>query len=138
VRPAAYSVLRPADIGIATDASQHFSSRILPYVRYLAGLPVPDHSTDVISQSLDCATIIKSGSLKRDYEWLLPDLAKVPTVATKPSRPTGVDSGRPVPISSQKKRVLLLGSGLVAGPAVEVFAARHDVQLHIGKPYHGS
>lgn len=33
----------------------------------------------------------------------------------------------------KKKRVLLLGSGLVAGPAVEVFAARSDVSLAIGK-----
>lgn len=34
-----------------------------------------------------------------------------------------------------KKKVLLLGSGLVAGPAVDVFAARPDVHLIIGKPF---
>lgn len=31
--------------------------------------------------------------------------------------------------------MLLLGSGLVAGPAVDVFAARPDVHLIIGKPF---
>lgn len=34
-----------------------------------------------------------------------------------------------------KKKVLLLGSGLVAGPAVDVFAARPDVHLIIGEPF---
>jgi alpha-aminoadipic semialdehyde synthase len=33
----------------------------------------------------------------------------------------------------KKKKVLLLGSGLVAGPAVEVFDDRGDVELVIGK-----
>lgn len=35
-------------------------------------------------------------------------------------------------IREEKKKVLLLGSGLVAGPAVDVFVSRGDVELVIG------
>ena len=35
-------------------------------------------------------------------------------------------------LKEKKKTVLLLGSGLVAGPAVDVFVARGDVDLVIG------
>jgi alpha-aminoadipic semialdehyde synthase len=33
----------------------------------------------------------------------------------------------------KQKKVLMLGSGLVAGPAVRVIAARKDIDLLIGK-----
>jgi alpha-aminoadipic semialdehyde synthase len=42
---------------------------------------------------------------------------------------------RPALLNQKKKRVLLLGSGLVAGPAVDVFVARGDVELLIGMSY---
>lgn len=43
-------------------------------------------------------------------------------------------SGRSaIPQRPTKKKVLLLGSGLVAGPAVEVISARKDIELGIGK-----
>jgi hypothetical protein len=45
----------------------------------------------------------------------------------------GVDTKRTGEARPTRKKVLLLGSGLVAGPAVEVFAARKDVHLAIGK-----
>jgi alpha-aminoadipic semialdehyde synthase len=36
-------------------------------------------------------------------------------------------------LRERKKKVLLLGSGLVAGPAVDVFVARGDVELVVGE-----
>jgi alpha-aminoadipic semialdehyde synthase len=42
---------------------------------------------------------------------------------------------KPIPSSSSpsKKRILLLGSGMVAKPAVDVFLGREDVRLVVGK-----
>lgn len=36
-------------------------------------------------------------------------------------------------MKDKRKKVLLLGSGLVAGPTVDVFVSRGDIELVIGK-----
>ena len=106
------------------DASEHFSERLLPYIRQLAG----DSRDPTLEESLDRATIVRSGTLTQPHTWLQ---SKVE--AYRASFGSRDLSTRPRPEQrSVKKKVLLLGSGLVAGPAVEVFAARPDVHLIIG------
>ena len=104
-------------VDAAKDASEHFSKCLLPYVKHLAA----SSSDQTIQETLDRATIIKSGVLTNDHQWLQPRVDELRATSSKAS-------SRP-----QKQRVLLLGSGLVAGPAVDVFAARPDVHLVIGE-----
>ena len=104
----------------ATDASEHFSNSIIPYVEQLIS---SSRTTDQVKETLDRASIVRQGELTSRHAWLQ----------------TGVDifrQTRPVRSSqdlSRPKKILLLGSGLVTGPAVEVLAARDDVSLSIGK-----
>lgn len=104
---------------VAADASKYFSSRILPYVRNLIS---PNPSSQGVDHSLRRATIVQSGVLSTEHEWLQPrvDAVRATKSSSSSTRPT-------------RKKVLLLGSGLVAGPAVEVFAASSDLQLTIGE-----
>ena len=108
----------------AADASEHFSTCILPYVRQLVQ---PDRLGGETVKSLERATIVESGELTGPHNRLQP---LVDTFRSQSLHKVSVTSGRPV--IPRRKRVLLLGSGLVAGPAVEVFAARPDLQLMIG------
>jgi alpha-aminoadipic semialdehyde synthase len=107
----------------------------MPYVRHLLGLTQPNPDlVGPIEASLDRATIVTSGKLKGEYKWLqkpVDDWRKTHPRGTFPSSP-GVQSGA----LKERKRILLLGSGLVAGPAVEVLAARQDVTLCIGQSQH--
>lgn len=101
----------------AMDASEHFSSCILPYVRQLV---VPSVSSADLNESLDRASIVNNGQLVHRHTWLQ---ARVDSL-----RPAGPLTH----LSNRKRKVLLLGSGLVASPAVEVFAARSDLHLAVG------
>ena len=71
-----------------------------------------------INETLKRATIVEEGVLQAPHEWLFDNVAQLRSEIV--ARPT-------------QKKILLLGSGLVAGPAVEVFASRPDVHLVIGK-----
>lgn len=79
---------------------------------------------------------MKDGEIQGKHAWLLPAVQewRQESGSTASTVPIG---GNQTKASQQgeAKRILLLGSGLVAGPAVDVFAARSDVQLLIGKPY---
>lgn len=108
---------------VAADASTHFSERILPYVKRLVSGQVLE---DEIASTLQRAKIIDKGRMTAEHSWLAPRV--------EAWRKTEVDSSdrRPAALPTKKKRVLLLGSGLVAGPAVDVFVARRDIELVIG------
>jgi alpha-aminoadipic semialdehyde synthase len=109
---------------IATDASKHFSSRILPYVERLVS---GKSHQDEIEFTLQRAKIVDKGRITAEHSWLAPRV--------EAWRNTEDDADRPLRATSmpaKKKRVLLLGSGLVAGPAVDVFVARRDIELVIG------
>lgn len=111
--------------GSATDASKHFSSRILPYVQRL----VSGKSTgDEIASTLERAKIIDKGRITAEHSWLAPRVEAWRNTEDNADRPS-----QPSPMPPKKKRVLLLGSGLVAGPAVDVFVARRDIELVIGQ-----
>lgn len=74
---------------------------------------------DEIDKTLARAMIVEDGVLQKPHSWLEKNVR-----SWKKASPAA---------AAQKKRVLLLGSGLVAGPAVDVFLARPDVALVIGE-----
>ncbi len=108
----------------AKDASEHFSKCLLPYIRHLTKTSASDKS---IQETLDRASIVKAGTLTTDHQWLQEGVDSFRAIGDTTKSNTGAAS------ILKKRRVLLLGSGLVAGPAVEVFAGRKDVHLVIGK-----
>ena len=129
------------------EASQHFSSAFLPYLRALVrgydGRPAKDEDA-AVAEALDRATVAEGGELSTSFEWLRGPLSvwksaaasegeratSSPTPAPAPSASTGVEGIRP------KKNVLMLGSGMVAPPAVEELCSRADVRLVVGKYIH--
>ncbi|WVQ82294.1 hypothetical protein IAT38_004422 [Cryptococcus sp. DSM 104549] len=118
---------------LATDASTHFSEKILPFVRRALFPASTAGNQPGESATLERAQIVSGGKLTAVHAWLA-ERAKA-YLASSAGK-----SGEGKVLESQKsersgrggqKRILLLGSGLVAGPAVEVFAARPDVRLAI-------
>nr|XP_019010907.1 alpha-aminoadipic semialdehyde synthase [Kwoniella pini CBS 10737]OCF49688.1 alpha-aminoadipic semialdehyde synthase [Kwoniella pini CBS 10737] len=109
---------------LAADASSHFSSKILPYVRRAL---FPDSQGDKAAEedTLNKAKIVEQGKILEPHSWLLPKVEAWKSSVTNGHSSNSTDA------TSQPKKILLLGSGLVAGPAVEVFAARPDVHLSI-------
>ncbi len=78
--------------------------------------------------------ILDKGKLMAGHECLLPrvdDWLKSSDASHSMASPPEYNSMIPQRALG-RKRVLLLGSGLVAGPAVEVFVARGDINLVIG------
>jgi alpha-aminoadipic semialdehyde synthase len=65
------------------------------------------------------ATITNNGKLTQAHQGLSDML---PTIKS-------------APYGNDKKTVLLLGSGMVAGPLVEHLASRPDVKIVVGKSY---
>jgi alpha-aminoadipic semialdehyde synthase len=103
------------------DASSHFSSSLLPYVaRALTDADGKAPKNDEIEATLKRARIVEDGRLVAKHDWL----AKKVTNWRGSNKLS--ESGVPLP-----KKILLLGSGLVAGPAVDVFLKRPDVRLVI-------
>lgn len=102
------------------DASMHFSTVLFPYLedivtRYAEG-------AEHFSPEVDRAVVARNGRLEAPHQWLqeaafASDAVKTPGSAAQEH---GV---------LRKKRVLMLGSGMVAGPAVETIASRGDVHL---------
>lgn len=120
--PSCVSRLQPTQLTPAADSSTYFSGRLLPYVEraveHANGKPVVN---DEIDQTLERARIVANSELLPKHEWLQENVDKW--------RAEQSFHGGLLP---RKKKILLLGSGLVAGPAVEVFLKRPDVQLVIG------
>ena len=112
------------------DASVHFSERLLRYVRSVVNDYKGAKYEDVeASNALKRATIANHGRLEKRHEWLAP---KVETWrVTQESRRRDIEG--PGGHASKKKRVLVLGSGMVAGPAVDELAGRPDVELIVGE-----
>ncbi|BEI93733.1 uncharacterized protein CcaverHIS019_0601920 [Cutaneotrichosporon cavernicola] len=104
---------------LPADSSTYFSGRLMPYVERAVeqanGKPIVN---DDIDQTLERARIVSNSELGEKHEWLQENVDKWRATQS-------------VGLLPQKKKVLLLGSGLVAGPAVEVFLKRPDVQLVI-------
>ncbi|KAJ7095979.1 Saccharopine dehydrogenase-domain-containing protein [Mycena belliarum] len=126
----------PASIPL--DASEHFSTALFPYLQTL----IEHYRTcdwGTLGPALQKATIAANGKLVDKHHWLQDSVHKFrvegPAVlATPPASHVEIVSDDGVVIGSmgvRKKKVLLLGSGMVAGPAVEEIARRDDVELLI-------
>lgn len=134
----------PASIPL--DASQHFSKALAPYLRSLIDTYVsPDTSSARSSiRALETATIAVNGKLVEKHEWLqgAVDRWRTDNVRMVSSDSSGPLANKAVSTAEEalinpspplrKKRILMLGSGMVAGPAVDEIAKRADVQLVIG------
>ena len=124
------------------DASVHFSSKLLRYVRSVVnkykGLKEEDAET---GNALKRATVASKGRIQPGREWLA---EKVEAWRASQGSESGTESkrtasetssendGRMRRVAEMKKRVLVLGSGMVAGPAVDELAARPDVEVIVG------
>ncbi|RXK35397.1 hypothetical protein M231_07341 [Tremella mesenterica] len=122
----------PAEMPI--EASDHFSRCLLPYVGRALGLCDASTNQRHLDDTLKRASIVDHGQLIEPHRHLESKLEKW-RIATGTSI---VSSSSVAPSSTKttkirpKKKVLLLGSGLVAGPAVDVFVQRGDIELAIG------
>ncbi|KAH9840769.1 Saccharopine dehydrogenase-domain-containing protein [Rhodofomes roseus] len=126
------------------EASQHFSNVLTPYLRTLIdeyrGSSEPnDEATMLRRAALDRATVAQGGELSKEFEWLKEPLgawAAGCKASIGPESPVGAAGdathklGLPAgQVPPRKKRVLMLGSGMVAGPAIEAICRRPDVEL---------
>jgi alpha-aminoadipic semialdehyde synthase len=110
------------------DASVHFSEKLLRYVRSVVNDYKGAKDEDMeASNALKGATIASHGRLEKRHEWLAQKVEA--WRATQESRRRDIGGG----YVSKKKRVLVLGSGMVAGPAVDELAGRPDVELIVGE-----
>lgn len=121
------------------DASEAFSNSCLPYIRalvrqYKVGADNTGFEREV--QALNRAKVAEGGELVGKHEWLQ---EKVKTIqdsqdrtVTQPSPASGELSSSAAQIQAQRKTVLLLGSGMVAKPAVDELCSRDDINVIIG------
>ncbi|KIJ19435.1 hypothetical protein PAXINDRAFT_68974 [Paxillus involutus ATCC 200175] len=102
------------------DASQHFCGVLMPYLKALIkeyrGEPVEQEYSD----ALKVATVARDGQLQGKHTGLAEHIEKW--------RLSGVVTAQSESVA-KKKRVLMLGSGMVAGPAVQELCRRSDVEL---------
>ena len=118
------------------DASAHFSGAALPYIRTLVrkyqqqyfGQTVSEKVDDDILRALDGATVATAGKLTEKHAWLQSHVEKSRSSTTV----TPLVSTRLKHSSAPKKKILLLGSGMVSGPVVDHIARREDIRLTIG------
>lgn len=85
------------------DATEYFGNRLSPIIKDLV---LKEGRTSAI----DRATITSRGNFKNHHKWLQSSV-----------------------IGAKKKRVLVLGSGYVAGPVVKYLGERSDIRVTIGK-----
>lgn len=113
------------------EASAHFSNVLLPYLRTLVRQYRGEaDATDAERvTALDNATIAGGGALKEGHRWLEEPLSSWRAQAESES---STSASAPVVAPVKKKRVLMLGSGMVAGPAVDEIARHGDVELVVG------
>ncbi|PPR06507.1 hypothetical protein CVT24_002635 [Panaeolus cyanescens] len=134
----------PASIPL--DASNHFSSALGPYLKGLIECQLnPDKAP--YPEALARARIASEGVLTNKHKWLQPAVdevhmasgsrAHVAPVDGQQEKPRVVDQSKVPPETAtrapeKKHKILMLGSGMVAGPAVDLLASTADVQLVIG------
>lgn len=128
------------------EASQHFSKAFLPYLRSLIadynGHTHTSGSHENTKEALKRATVASGGRLSESFEWLRKPLGvwkdslQSAAFSSKALSSEGDvlqekrnDHVRPYP----KKKVLMLGSGMVAPPAVAEICSRPDVELVVGE-----
>ncbi|KDR71797.1 hypothetical protein GALMADRAFT_253543 [Galerina marginata CBS 339.88] len=135
----------PASIPL--DASVHFSAALHPYLSDLInyyGSPVPTATT--FPTALERATIAAGGGLKERHRWLQSGVDSFHQrvaqagagLALMQEEEAGPMKQLPTLFAflesepdKNRKRVLMLGSGMVAGPAVDMIARHPKIDLTI-------
>ena len=146
----------PASVPL--DASRHFSNALEPYLAALieeeSGGRADSTKQTSHQEALTRATIASAGVLAPKHSWLQSavdqaDKSHPAPVATSDSGPSSVGTSdanssnappssvaadKPLqPTRRIKKKILMLGSGMVAQPAVDMIALSEGVELVIGK-----
>jgi alpha-aminoadipic semialdehyde synthase len=124
----------PASIPL--DASEHFSNALNPYLKNLVREYRGEKTETEYIESLNRATVARDGDLLPKHKWLWggvnswrgEDAAAAASSLPPPILPMPPKAPAPKP----KKKVLMLGSGMVAGPAVDEIAKRSDIELLVG------
>jgi alpha-aminoadipic semialdehyde synthase len=107
------------------DASTHFSNVLVPYLESLiAGYK--GYGQGKLKGALDQATVAEGGQLVGKHTWLGEKVEAWRTSNSKKAQ-----------AATRKQRVLMLGSGMVAGPAVSEICKRGNVELVVGKSSSG-
>ncbi|TFY82056.1 hypothetical protein EWM64_g1953 [Hericium alpestre] len=114
------------------DASESFARKVLPYVRGLVGGYRGEGEGDV-AQALSRATVASGGKVREGFEWLGEKVriwrSTQGAVGSekKPKSTEAVNANEARGVRLRK--VLVLGSGMVAGPAVDELAERGDIEV---------
>lgn len=136
---------------IPEDASKHFSSCLVPYLRTLVRQyqnRLTEQDNEYVA-ALNRATIAQDGELQGQFRWLYERLGQHTNPLNSNNGKTSNDEQIPniaLPHIAQEKAtnlgrtsnkvykdILLLGSGMVAQPAIQEIAQRNDVRLIIGE-----
>lgn len=119
---------------IPLDSSRHFSDKLLPYIKSLVraqqgGTLAKDDLVHL--DTLQRGTIAQNGKLQEPHSWLASRVTSpessstIMPVPADPNPPTESTTAH----ASKKRRILLLGSGMVARPAINHLATRKDVEV---------
>ncbi|KAI0698029.1 Saccharopine dehydrogenase-domain-containing protein [Cytidiella melzeri] len=119
---------------LSRESSMHFSRVLLPYLRTLVKkyrfgrkhACLRHEEDNERLRALDRATVADCGHLKEDHKWLENPLSVwraqcqiMQQEVSKAAEPAVV----------HRKKVLMLGSGMVAGPAIDEIASHSDTEL---------
>ncbi|GJJ14359.1 hypothetical protein Clacol_008623 [Clathrus columnatus] len=129
---------------IPEDSSKHFSNALMPYLRTIIRQyqgRVSENDRDYV-QALNRATVAQNGELQGTFKWLYEPLSEHVRSSNGGSLEIpAVDDNKQVPEFSfldttpktegikKTKNILLLGSGMVARPAIEEIAKHKDIRL---------
>ncbi|KAF8804193.1 hypothetical protein BYT27DRAFT_7194939 [Phlegmacium glaucopus] len=124
---------------IPLDASKSFSSALEPYLTELIGHMTTPTFDGTLPPTLERATIASKGVLAEKHKWLQLSVDEFRKIGQEEeTAPDEMSSFWPKPRKTEpttghtrKKRILMLGSGMVAAPAVDFIAQRSDVELII-------
>lgn len=106
---------------LPVDASTHFSNVLVPYLEsIIAGYKDPNQGG--FKAALDRATVAQEGKLIEKHAWLGEKVEAWRSSSSGKSQTT-----------ARKQRILVLGSGMVTGPAISEICKRDDIELIVGK-----
>jgi alpha-aminoadipic semialdehyde synthase len=121
---------------LSREASVHFSDVLTPYLRAVLrsyrGDTDADQEHEVYVQALERATIASGGALRENHRWLEAPLGiwRARSGGTEPD--VAKTAQKPVGGPPRRKKVLMLGSGMVAAPAIDEIARHSDIELVVG------
>lgn len=121
---------------VPLDASAHFSEKVLPYVRRLVGEYGGEKRGEEggVGEALERATVAWDGRLVGRHAWLDEKVQRWRATAADGTMPLpSTHSDVDVPRALKRKKVLMLGSGMVAGPAVDELCRSGEVELVVGE-----